>query len=559
MFSVPLNPKLTPDQFDYFLNFLKKYKHLIYDVYFTSRIPPFTQDAMGDVFSETQFNLINENAFIIPKVTGVPLSATFNNIEIPPTSENLTIFIQNFKKLYDKGVRIVTIPHTLWMLTGRFQKEYPDVLIKNTILRNTQRANEVIKQVEAGFHYINFDRDLMRDEDTLKRMQDVKKYCKEKLGVNIKYSLLANEGCWGNCPVQDEHFLYNNTRSKGNQPTYFQTDISYFSCPKWEEQDPAYHWRIANFPPFKDEWDRLLTYIDVIKMHGRESVSRLFETLKIIEKFANNEQILYTDFEIFIKDNKFLQKRIDVWKTTIRNCKFDCWDCNVCDKIVEKNNSVNLIDTVKTALTKSKNNESKISEKTKNLPGLTSIKVKHFINNLCELPDCKYLEAGVFQGSIFAAAVEKNNLVATAIDNFSESSIIPMDSNVNINSKKGNNKEIFLKNIKDLVLNKQVNIIDSNVFETDLNKISLKSNVIFMDIEHTYESHYNFLNKFYEKIDNTFVYVVDDWNWLQVRDATFKSIEDLKLKTLFKEEIFTKGEDKNDYWNGLGIFVLNKI
>lgn len=559
MFSVPLNPKLTPDQFDYFLNFLKKYKHLIYDVYFTSRIPPFTQDAMGDVFNETQFNLLNENAFIIPKVTGVPLSATFNNIEVPPTSENLTIFIQNFKKLYDKGVRIVTIPHTLWMLTGRFQKEYPDVLIKNTILRNTQRANEVIKQVEAGFHYINFDRDLMRDEDTLKRMQDVKKYCKEKLGVDVKYSLLANEGCWGNCPVQDEHFLYNNTRSKGNQPTYFQTDISYFSCPKWEEQDPAYHWRIANFPPFKDEWDRLLTYIDVIKMHGRESVSRLFESLKIIEKFANNEQILYTDFEVFIKDNKFAQKRIDVWKTTIRNCKFDCWDCNVCDKIVEKNNSVNLIDTVKNALIKSKNNDSKISEKTKNLPGLTSEKVKHFINNLCELPDCKYLEAGVFQGSIFAAAVERNDLVATAIDNFSESSIIPMDSNVNINSEKGNNKEIFLRNIKDLVLNKQVNIIDSNVFETDLNKISLKSNVIFMDIEHTYESHYNFLNKFYEKIDNTFVYVVDDWNWLQVRDATFKSIEDLKLKTLFKEEIFTKGEDKNDYWNGLGIFVLNKI
>jgi hypothetical protein len=559
MFSVPLNPKLTPDQFDYFLNFLKKYKHLIYDVYFTSRIPPFTQDAMGDVFNETQFNLLNENAFIIPKVTGIPLSATFNNIEVPPTSENLTIFIENFKRLYDKGVRIVTIPHTLWMLTGRFQKEYPDVLIKNTILRNTQRANEVIKQVEAGFHYINFDRDLMRDEDTLKRMQDVKKYCKEKLGVNVKYSLLANEGCWGNCPVQDEHFLYNNTRSKGNQPTYFQTDISYFSCPKWEEQDPAYHWRIANFPPFKDEWDRLLTYIDVIKMHGRESVSRLFESLKIIEKFANNEQILYTDFEVFIKDNKFAQKRIDVWKTTIRNCKFDCWDCNVCDKIVEKNNSVNLIDTVKNALIKSKNNDSKISEKTKNLPGLTSEKVKHFINNLCELPDCKYLEAGVFQGSIFAAAVERNDLVATAIDNFSESSIIPMDSNVNINSEKGNNKEIFLRNIKDLVLNKQVNIIDSNVFETDLNKISLKSNVIFMDIEHTYESHYNFLNKFYEKIDNTFVYVVDDWNWLQVRDATFKSIEDLKLKTLFKEEIFTKGEDKNDYWNGLGIFVLNKI
>ena len=136
MFSIPLNPKLTPDQFDYFLNFLKKYKHLIYDVYFTSRIPPFTQDAMGDIFTENQFDLINENAFIIPKMTGVPLSATFNNIEVPPTEKNLDTFITHFKKLYDKGVRIVTIPHTLWMLTGRFQKRYPDVMIKNTILRN---------------------------------------------------------------------------------------------------------------------------------------------------------------------------------------------------------------------------------------------------------------------------------------------------------------------------------------------------------------------------------------------------------------------------------------
>jgi hypothetical protein len=219
MFSVPLNPKLSPEQFDTFIEFLKRNKSLIYDVYFTSRIPPFMQDAMGDVFNETQYNLINENAFIIPKVTGIPLSATFNNIEVPPSGTNLETFIENFKILYDKGVRIVTIPHTLWMLTGRFQQAYPDVMVKNTILRNTQRANEVIKQVEAGFHYINFDRDLMRDEDTLKRMQDAKKYCKEKFGVDVKFSLLANEGCWGNCPVQDEHLLYNNTRKEGTQPT----------------------------------------------------------------------------------------------------------------------------------------------------------------------------------------------------------------------------------------------------------------------------------------------------------------------------------------------------
>ena len=52
----------------------------------------------------------------------------------------------------------------------------------------------------------------------------------------------------GNCPVQDEHFLYNNTRKEGTQPTYFGTKIAQFSCPKWEQQDLAYQWRIANFP-----------------------------------------------------------------------------------------------------------------------------------------------------------------------------------------------------------------------------------------------------------------------------------------------------------------------
>jgi hypothetical protein len=37
-------------------------------------------------------------------------------------------------------------------MTGRIQKAFPKLLIKNTILRNVQRANEVVKLVEAGYH-----------------------------------------------------------------------------------------------------------------------------------------------------------------------------------------------------------------------------------------------------------------------------------------------------------------------------------------------------------------------------------------------------------------------
>jgi hypothetical protein len=558
MFSVPLNPKLNPAQFDYFIDFLKNHKDLIYDIYFTSRIPPFMQDAMGDVFSKVDYDLINENAFIISRVTGIPLSATFNNIEIPPTEKNLDTFIEHFKILYDRGVRIVTIPHTLWLLTGKFQRAYPDVLIKNTILRNTQRPNEVIKQVEAGFHYINFDRDLMRDEDTLKRMQDVKKYCKEKLGVDVKYSLLANEGCWGNCPVQDEHFLFNNTRKSAADPTYFNTRIAQFSCPKWEKEDVAYNWRLANFPPWKEEWDRLLNYIDVIKMHGRESVGRLFETMDIIKRYKNNEEILFKDFETYIKETSFVKKRIDVWRTTIRNCKFNCWDCNICDKIVEKNNSVNMINAIKKSLLSAQNNISKISDRTKNIPGLTSDKVKHFMNNLCEMPDCSYLELGVYQGAIFTSVLENNKIIATAIDNWSDKSTVPMRDDVDINKEIGVDKDIFLKNIREVSFKNDVEIIQSDVWSVNLDKLKNTFNILFYDCDHSFESHNRVLKKYINKLDSTFIYVVDDWNWKQVQDGTLQSFKELNLKVLYKEEIFTKGEDKNDFWNGLGIFVLNK-
>ena len=53
VFSLPINPKLSEDfVVNTFLPFLKEYKEYILDLYFTCRIPPFTQDAMGDTFVE---------------------------------------------------------------------------------------------------------------------------------------------------------------------------------------------------------------------------------------------------------------------------------------------------------------------------------------------------------------------------------------------------------------------------------------------------------------------------------------------------------------------------
>ena len=54
VFSLPINPKIDRKfAEETFIPFLIEHKHLIYDLYFTCRIPPFSQDAMGDILAES--------------------------------------------------------------------------------------------------------------------------------------------------------------------------------------------------------------------------------------------------------------------------------------------------------------------------------------------------------------------------------------------------------------------------------------------------------------------------------------------------------------------------
>ena len=287
VFSLPINPKFNPQFIETkFLDFLKTNKDYIFDLYFTCRIPPFTQDAMGEVFmsENVEMDMIGMAKWLSDE-SGIPISATFNNIYVRPDQRNLEIWIGYFKQLYDLGIRIVTLPHTSWVMTGEIQKEFPELYIKNTILREVTRPNEVVELAKAGFHYINLDRDLMRDRNRLLEIKEAKEYCADQ-GYPVKLSLLTNEGCWGNCPIMPEHYHYNNTRG-GDIPQYFNSRISRVSCSKWDALDGAAALKAANLPPWKSDWEEFLDLgIDVFKMHGRESMTRLSETMDIVNRLS---------------------------------------------------------------------------------------------------------------------------------------------------------------------------------------------------------------------------------------------------------------------------------
>jgi hypothetical protein len=545
MFSVPLNPKLNEKQFTEFYQFLSDYKEHIYDIYFTSRMPPFTQDAMGDIFKTEDADVIAiETALNIQKHLGIKVSATFNNIEVRPDQKNLDLFLDNFQQLYDAGIRTATIPHTHWVATGQIQARFPELFIKNTILRNVTEPRDIIKLAEAGFKYINLDRDLMRDYEKLEKI----KKAKDKAGVVI--SLLANEGCAGGCIMMDEHYQMNNTRMLG-MPQYFADPMSRVSCPKWDFQDPAIYLKTANLTPWKEDWVELREKygIDVFKMHGRESITRLYETMDIIRRYANNEEYLFDGFKPFIEETNLQDKPIDIWRKKIQTCKFDCWDCGFCDKIMKAKFGKEFhkyVTLVTNELVDSVNKPIDID-----VPGLTSNRVQSLLNALAKEAS-NYLEVGSYIGATACAVLKDNKVNAHFVDDW-KADINPLTKE----PMPENKKSTFMDNISKYSKGSNVTVHHSDMLKTDLNKIR-NINLFFYDGPHEPEAVSEAIQYYCQTFDDYCIMVVDDANFDGVVKGTQDGIIKSNLKPIYSKVILNDIESERDWWNGIYILVVTK-
>jgi hypothetical protein len=547
MFSVPLNPKLNEIQLKEFISFLKEYKSFIYDFYFTCRIEPFNQDAMGDVFvgKEEDYDYLIALALNIQNETGITASAVFNNIEVRPSQQNLDLFIKNFKEIYDAGIRSATIPHTHWMATGQIKKAFPELFVKNTILRNVSEPRDIEKLAQAGFDYINLDRDLMRDHDKLKRFK------KAKSQFGVKLSLLANESCAGGCIMMDEHYQFNNTRTDG--PQYFNDPISRVSCPKWNHEDFSIALKTANFPPWREDWQEFLDDlgIDVIKMHGRESHVRLKETMDIIRRYANNEEILFDSFNDFIEETNMVDKPITIWRNKIKNCKFDCWDCGYCDKImaVKYGNHISpKVAMVAKELVDSVNNPIQI-----NIPGLTATRVQSLINALAK-GSSKYLEIGSYQGATAAAALNGNTLDTYFVDVWQEA---PQPVREDLETPKTNSLQEFRNNIAPYKGDNKVYVSNSDMFKVNLTNIN-NIDLFFYDGPHDFESTKNAVKYYSRSFAEHSILIFDDANWTEVVQGAHKGILESGLKILYSKKVLNSLESETDWWNGIYIVVVEK-
>ena len=566
VFSLPINPKLDKQFTDgIFIPWLTKYKPYIKDLYFTCRMPPFVQDAMGDVFAGDLSQLVF-NSLVISRETEIPISATFNNIYVRPDQEGLDLFIHNFRQIYENyNVRIATIPHTTWVSSGQIQSAFPDLKIKNTILRNVCKANDIVNLAKSGFHYINLDRDMMRDKNGLLEIKKAKEYC-EKIGKPVEISLLANEGCWGGCSIMDEHYHFNSTR-QGKSPQFFMDPISTNSCSKWDIEDPSSALKAANLPPWREDWEEFLDLgIDVFKMHGRENMMRLKESMDIIERWAREDELLFPEFDEYMDDLKVKDAPINLWREKIKTCKFDCWDCNYCESVVESHlkkqgetfsieeYTQRCMDAIDNASSFKSNFVSEGYE----IQGITSNRVRHFLNNLCSYDDAVYLELGTLMGSTFFAATMGNDIDNFGVDNYSEPECKPMTKNLHWNEV-GNAFEEF-KRYFDKYENGKSTFIKSDILslkEEDFD--GKKPNVVFYDASHDYVQQLNNLNHIAPLLADKFILIIDDANFDGVIESAIQFVKDNNYDLYFERKILSKIiENPTHWWNGLFVMVLEK-
>ncbi len=220
---------------------------------------------------------------------------------------------------------------------------------------------------------------------------------------------------------------------------------------------------------------------------------------------------------------------------------------------------MNLIEHINESYNKANNGISKIDISILQIEGMSGEATRHFYNNICSMDNAKYLEIGSWKGSTLCAAMYNNNATIVSIDNWSQY----------CGGEYGNVKNEFLSNFNKYIGKNNAIFYEEDCFKLDINKLPT-FNIYMYDGDHKYEDHYNALPYYISRMEDEFIFIIDDWNQPYIREATIQSINDLKLNILFQKDIFTNinepalpriyngGCDRRPWANGCGVFVLQK-
>lgn len=191
--------------------------------------------------------------------------------------------------------------------------------------------------------------------------------------------------------------------------------------------------------------------------------------------------------------------------------------------------------------------QSKLTPEALAVPGFTSLKIRHLMNNLGAI-STHFGEIGSHVGGTFCSAIFQNdNLIeATSVDSF-----------VEFNA--GNPMQELLSNVTKF---KPGPLLFKLIAQDCWNIKEHPTNIDFFcfDGEHSFESQRKAMTHFLPWMADEFIFVIDDFcTWDFVKKGTVLGLAESGCTVLFEKELYNGIPGDNSGWHqGFGVFLLKK-
>jgi len=214
----------------------------------------------------------------------------------------------------------------------------------------------------------------------------------------------------------------------------------------------------------------------------------------------------------------------------------------------------NKIKAIKRAIEQADNLQSKMDQTAWAVPALSSLRIRHLMNNLGAI-STRYMEHGVHRGGLFCSTIRNNDLeIAYWGDSFASDKV----TGENIEEDFERNAYLCVEGSETVLLGTVANTFDlSGDFGENVD-------LYLFDADHSYESQRKAMTHFLPSMAEVFIVCVDDWQYGDVKRGTIDGLLDSGCEILFQQELlntepYTEDQHRNDeWWRGFAIFLLKK-
>lgn len=204
------------------------------------------------------------------------------------------------------------------------------------------------------------------------------------------------------------------------------------------------------------------------------------------------------------------------------------------------------------SIEKALKHESFIDKEILDIKGFSTGVMRRLISNLCHFQkdNLTYLEVGLYAGATYCAAINNNDgITAIGVEDFSQ----PFGDGAVFEELKDNVQQFGWENFA---------IFTENFFSISPSRIKHPVDIFFYDGEHSYESQSKALPHALPMLADEFVFIVDDYDWVDVQMGTKDSIADLlnngDIEVHKTWKLSDNQADGPNWHNGVAILLCRK-